>query len=107
VLTITEGDCDMENPGVEYIDGSPDKGIRQKGEIMRSHGWGWILCRRDRGLLLEVLMGGISFDQKYLLLTPAEESLFSTGGREYIAALADRVRNYPFDFASRFSETHP
>lgn len=88
----------------EYVDGDPDKGILQEGEIMRSRGWGWILCRRKKGLLLQVLISGRAFTEKQLWLTPEEETGFEESGREFLDRLYRRINSNPSEFEERFIE---
>jgi hypothetical protein len=70
--------------------------------VLRSDGWGWSLYSRSSGFELEVLMGGVAFEEKTLRLTPAEAQLFAAGGRDYIEGFATRVRNQPSEFKACF-----
>jgi len=88
----------------EYVDGDSDKGILQEGEILRSRGWGWILCRREKGLMLQVLIGGRAFVEKQLYLTPEETAGFEESGRDYLDNLYRRISGSPSDYEERFIE---
>jgi len=86
----------------EYVDGDPDKGILQEGEIMRSRGWGWILCLREKVLLLQVLIGRRVFTEKQLYLTPEETAGFEESGQEFLDDLHRQITSRPGEYEERF-----
>lgn len=86
----------------EYVNVGQDKGILQDSEIMRSHGWGWILYRREEGLLLQVLTGGRAFIEKRFYLSPEEVRSFYKSGRDYLDQLYSRICRKTADYANRF-----
>jgi hypothetical protein len=89
---------------VKYVSYDPPRGIKKNGEIARSRGLGWILCKIEEELKFCFIHGGNRFLEDSILLIPKEIQYFEKEGTSYLDELYHRILMNIEDFSSRFLE---